>query len=115
MLVDHFKGEVPRTIEELTTLAGVGRKTANVVLGNAYGITAGIVVDTHVARLSQRLGWTRALAPLQIELDLQKIINFEDWILISHLLIWHGRRVCRARNPNCDSCFLFDRCPKKTV
>ena len=115
MLVDHFKGEVPRTIEELTTLAGVGRKTANVVLGNAYGINAGIVVDTHVARLSQRLGWTRALAPLQIELDLQKIINFEDWILISHLLIWHGRRVCRARNPNCDSCFLFDRCPKKTV
>lgn len=115
MLVDRFNGEVPRTIEELTSLAGVGRKTANVVLGNAYGITSGIVVDTHVARLSLRFGWTQALDPVRIELDLQKIINFKDWILISHLLIWHGRRICRARNPNCATCFLFDRCPKKTV
>ncbi len=114
-LVDTFDGEIPKTVDELTSLAGVGRKTANVVLGNVFGISVGIVVDTHVTRLARRLGWTSAKEPLQIELDLQKIINAEDWILISHLLIWHGRRVCRARNPSCETCFLFDRCPKKAV
>lgn len=114
-LVDRHKGEIPKTVELLTELDGVGRKTANVVLGNAFGITAGIVVDTHVMRLSQRLGWTMAQDPVKIELDLQKLVEHQDWVLISHLLIFHGRRVCKARNPACNSCFLFDLCPKKNV
>ena len=114
-LVDYHGGEVPKQIQELILLDGVGRKTANVVLGNAFNIISGIVVDTHVRRLSQRLGWTRAIDPIQIEKDLQKIIEHNDWILISHLLISHGRRVCKARNQSCESCFLFDHCPKKNV
>lgn len=114
-LVDSHQGLVPQSMEELTELAGVGRKTANVVLGNAFDIPVGIVVDTHVARLSYRLGWTRHEDPQKIESDLQKIIPKEMWIQISHLLIFHGRQICKARRPLCESCFLFDHCPKKGV
>jgi endonuclease-3 len=111
-LVQKYQGEVPKTLGQLIELAGVGRKTANVVLGNAFGITSGITVDTHVGRLAKRFGWTRFEDPVHIEKDLQKIIPYEDWILISHLLIWHGRRVCKSRNPDCRTCFLFDGCPR---
>ncbi len=111
-LVEKHQGEVPRDLNQLTELAGVGRKTANVVLGNAYGITSGIVVDTHVTRLSNRLGWTKSENPVVIEQDLQKRIPEEDWIQISHWLIYHGRQVCKARKPSCDTCFLFEQCPK---
>lgn len=112
ILVEHFGGQVPQTLDELVQLAGVGRKTANVVLGNAFGITSGIVVDTHVTRLSNRFGWTKSQDAVLIEKQLTKIVPKEDWILISHLLIFHGRRVCKARNPQCETCFLFDRCPR---
>jgi endonuclease III len=115
VIIQKHKGQVPRTLDELINLPGVGRKTANVVLGNAFSITSGIVVDTHVLRLSYRLGWSRGKTPEQTEQDLQKIIPHEDWILISHLLIWHGRRVCKARNPDCENCFLFDHCPRLGV
>lgn len=111
-LVEKYQGEVPQKLEQLVELAGVGRKTANVVLGNAYGITSGIVVDTHVTRLSNRLGWTKTENAVAIELDLQKIIPYEHWIIISHWLISHGREVCKARKPLCDTCFLFEQCPK---
>jgi endonuclease III len=114
-LVSSHAGQVPRTMEELTELAGVGRKTANVVLGNAFNIPVGIVVDTHVARLSYRLGWTRHEDPQKIEMDLQEIIPKEKWIELAHLLISHGRAICKARRPLCESCFLFDHCPKKGV
>ena len=114
-LISQHAGAVPRTMEELTALAGVGRKTANVVLGNAFNIPVGIVVDTHVARLSYRLGWTKHEDPQKIELDLQKVIPEDKWIQISHLLIFHGRQICKARRPLCESCFLFDQCPKKGV
>ena len=100
-LVDKYAGDVPRTMEELRELGGVGRKTANVVLGNAFGINAGVVVDTHVARLSGRLDLTKNEAPEKIELDLQKLVPNPDWALFSHLLIWHGRRRCFARKPDC--------------
>jgi len=111
-LVEHHGGEVPKNLESLVQLSGVGRKTANVVLGNAFGITSGIVVDTHVSRLATRLGWTRSQKPEQIELDLQKQVPHEHWILFSHWLIFHGRQVCKARKPVCDKCFLFEQCPK---
>lgn len=114
-LVDKHKGEVPQDLDQLVELPGVGRKTANVVLGNAFNITTGIVVDTHVARLSQRLGWTRHEDPVKIELDLQKIIPKDHWIQISHELIFHGRQICNARKPDCPNCFLFDLCPKRNV
>lgn len=114
-LMDYHQGQVPAEMEKLVELPGVGRKTANVVLGNAFNITSGIVVDTHVARLSQRLGWTRQEDPVKIENDLMKIIEKTDWVLISHLLIYHGRQVCKARNPECAQCFLFDLCPKRYV
>jgi endonuclease-3 len=112
ILVEHYGGNIPQTLDELVQLAGVGRKTANVVLGNAFGITSGIVVDTHVTRLSNRFGWTKSQDAVFIEKELIKMIPRADWILISHLLIFHGRRVCKARNPQCESCFLFDRCPR---
>jgi endonuclease-3 len=112
VLVEKYKGEVPNVLVDLVELAGVGRKTANVVLGNAYGITSGIVVDTHVTRLSNRLGWTKTENAVLIEQDLQKIIPLEHWIQISHWLISHGRQVCKARKPACDTCFLFEQCPK---
>ena len=104
-------GQVPRTMEDLVTLAGVGRKTANVVLGNAFGISHGIVVDTHVARLSARLGLTRETSPEKIEADLQRWVPPSKWTILSHWLIWHGRRRCLARNPDCAHCEVQQLCP----
>jgi endonuclease-3 len=114
-LVEEHGGEVPRELDALTKLPGVGRKTANVVLGNAFGIACGIVVDTHVKRLAYRLGLTSAKTPEKVELDLQPLIAKGDWILISHLLISHGRQICKARKPQCEKCFLEGVCPKKGV
>lgn len=110
-LVDRHGGEVPRSMDELTQLAGVGRKTANVVLGNAFNINEGIVVDTHVARLSQRFAFTNADDPVKIEADLIKMVPRGQWTLFSHLLIWHGRRRCYARNPDCEHCEVLKLCP----
>jgi endonuclease-3 len=110
-LVDKFGGQVPRTLAELLTLPGVARKTANVVLGTAYGIPSGVVVDTHVARLSQRLGMTRHSEPVKIEKDLMVLWQKERWIMSGHRLIWHGRRVCYARKPDCPHCPLAPLCP----
>lgn len=114
-LVERHNGEVPKTMEELTALDGVGRKTANVVLGNAFGINVGVVVDTHVSRLSRRLGLTRQTDPEKIEQELMKIIPQSDWALWSHWLIWHGRRRCDARKPDCDGCELRELCPRTGV
>jgi endonuclease-3 len=111
LLVARWNGEVPRTMAELLSLPGVARKTANVVLGTAYGIAEGIVVDTHVMRLSQRLALTRENGPEAIERDLTRSIPRERWILFSHQLIWHGRRVCHARKPSCDTCSMVPHCP----
>jgi endonuclease-3 len=110
-LVREHDSEVPQDLDHLTHLPGVGRKTANVVLGNAYGIEAGVVVDTHVARLSKRLGLTKHTDPVKIEKDLMKVIPREAWTLWSHLLIWHGRRRCSARKPDCPNCELRTLCP----
>lgn len=106
MLVERHGGEVPRTLAELVELPGVGRKTANVVLGVAFGAPEGVVVDTHVQRLSQRLGWTRHTGPVEIEQDLMKLFDRADWDRTSHVLIFHGRRVCSAQKPQCDDCPL---------
>lgn len=114
-LVDFHKGEVPQTMEALVELPGVGRKTANVVLGNAFNIASGVVVDTHVGRLSLRLGWTKNEDAVKAEQDLIKLIPQSDWVLVAHLLIFHGRKICKARNPDCPNCFLFDLCPKRYV
>lgn len=111
-LVRNHKGEVPQEFESLTELAGVGKKTANVVLGNAFNIASGVVVDTHVGRLSRRLGWTKLEDPEKVEDELKNIFPKDEWILLSHLLIFHGRRVCKARNPLCKTCFLVDHCPR---
>jgi endonuclease-3 len=111
-IVDQHGGEVPRTMDELLKLGGVGRKTANVVLGNAFNINCGIVVDTHVARLAQRLGLTRETAPEKIEQTLIPLVPQSQWTLFSHLLIWHGRRRCYARNPDCENCEVQSLCPK---
>ena len=110
-LVARHEGEVPRTIEELIQLDGVGRKTANVVLGNAFGVNVGVVVDTHVARLAARLGLTREKQPEKIERVLMQLVPQVDWTMVSHWLIWHGRRRCRARNPDCSGCELRAWCP----
>jgi endonuclease-3 len=110
-LADLFGGQVPRTMPELVGLDGVGRKTANVVLGNAFGINEGIVVDTHVARLSLRLGLTRHTQPEKIERDLEPLVPRKLWALFSHLLIWHGRRRCYARKPDCPHCEVLSLCP----
>ena len=110
-LVSQHGGEVPRTMEALTALAGVGRKTANVVLGNVFDIHVGVVVDTHVQRLSQRLDFTRQTTPEKIEQDLMVLIPPARWTLFSHWLIWHGRRRCMARNPDCPGCELRALCP----
>jgi endonuclease III len=109
-IVEEFGGEVPRTMEQLLTLPGVARKTANVVLGTAFGISSGIVVDTHVQRLAGRLDLTRNTDPKKIEQDLMRIIPREKWILFAHQLIWHGRRVCQARKPMCMECNLERIC-----
>jgi len=110
-LVERFGGEVPRTMAELLTLPGVARKTANVVLGTAYGIAAGVVVDTHVRRLAQRLGLSAEDDPEKIERDLMAVVPPARWIEIGHTLILHGRRVCAARAPACDRCAIRSRCP----
>ena len=114
-IVDTYGGEVPQTMDELLTLGGVARKTANVVLGVAYRIGVGIVVDTHVRRLSNRLGLTSHEDPEKIEKDLMQIVAQSEWIDFSHLLIFHGRRVCDARKPNCANCQLRHLCPSSTV
>jgi endonuclease-3 len=110
-LVERHGGEVPRTMEELVELPGVGRKTANVVLGNAMGIEAGIIVDTHVTRLSGRLGFTKHADPVDIERDLMKVVPRGEWTGFANRLILHGRRVCIARKPDCPNCVLNDICP----
>ncbi len=114
-LVEKHGGQVPRTMEELTQLGGVGRKTANVVLGNAYGINCGVVVDTHVGRLAQRFGLTKETAPEKIEQELMKLVPQEQWTMFSHWLIWHGRRRCYARKPDCPNCEVRDLCPRVGV
>ncbi|HEV7239588.1 MAG TPA: endonuclease III [Thermoanaerobaculia bacterium] len=114
-LVEKHGGEVPRTIEELVALPGVGRKTANVVLGNAYGIEAGVIVDTHVTRLSGRLGFTESADPVEIEQDLMKIAPRGEWTAFANRLILHGRRVCIARKPLCEECALNDICPSAEI
>src|SRR3989440_2549221 len=115
MLVEEFDGEVPKTMEELLPLPGVARKTANVVLGVAYGIAAGIVVDTHVSRLSKRFRLTRQTDPGKIEQDLVELVPRKDWIIFSHLLIFHGRRVCKARRPLCEECAVEKLCPSSIL
>jgi endonuclease III len=112
-IVEEFHGEVPKTMDQLLTLPGVARKTANVVLGTAFGIPAGVVVDTHVQRLAGRLDLTKNTEPKKIELDLMKEIPQDKWILFSHQLIWHGRRVCQARKPKCIECNLVALCYSK--
>ncbi|MGD8319476.1 MAG: endonuclease III [Gemmatimonadota bacterium] len=114
-LVEEHDGEVPRSMEELHGLPGVGRKTANVILGNAFGIDEGVVVDTHVKRLSTLLGFTREKTPEKIERDLMELFPRDRWTLLSHLLIWHGRRVCDARNPRCEACVVSHLCPSSRV
>jgi endonuclease-3 len=110
ILVDKYGGDVPKTMEELTTLPGVGRKTANVVLSNAFGVAA-IAVDTHVFRVTNRLGLAKAKDVLETEMQLMRGIPKEKWSNAHHWLIWHGRKVCSARKPSCGACFLFDICP----
>jgi endonuclease-3 len=112
-IVEEFGGEVPRTMDELLTLPGVARKTANVVLGTAFGIAVGVVVDTHVTRLSHRLDLSRNTDPKKIETDVMQIIPQERWVSFSHQLIWHGRRVCQARKPKCVECNLESICYAK--
>ncbi len=115
LLVLRHKGQVPTEVAELVAFPGVGKKTANVVLGNAFNISSGVVVDTHVGRLARRMGWSAHKDPIKVEEDLKKLIPKSDWILVSHLLIWHGRQVCMARNPNCQNCALIDLCLRKDV
>ena len=114
-LVEKHGGEVPADMDALTALAGVGRKTANVVLGNVFGINEGVVVDTHVARLGTRLGLTREKTAENIEQDLIRLIPRKNWALFSHWLIWHGRRRCSARKPECAACEIADLCPRTGV
>lgn len=114
-LVENFGGKVPQTMEELLTLNGVARKTANVVLGNAFGIASGVVVDTHVSRLSQRLGLTAENTPEKIEKDLSNLVPKKHWVMFPHWLITHGRKICHARKPKCPECVLENICPKINV
>lgn len=113
MIVEHFNSKVPRTMDELTRLPGVARKTANIILSNAYGIHEGIAVDTHVKRLSYRLGLTRHEDPVKIEKDLMILTPKNEWGTLSHLLIFHGRKICQAKKPNHKECVLYDICPSK--
>lgn len=110
-VVTDFEGEIPRTLEEMTSLAGVARKTANVVLGTAYGIASGVVVDTHVKRVCKRLGLTQETDPVKVERDLMACIPKDKWIDFGQQVIWHGRRVCHAKKPACDTCALAPLCP----
>ena len=114
-VAEKHDGNVPATMDELVELPGVGRKTANVVLGNAFDINEGVVVDTHVGRLSVRLGLTNETDPVKVEQALMPLIPRDDWTLVAHLLIFHGRRVCLARTPRCESCVLADVCPSARV
>ena len=111
VLLEKFGGQVPHTMDELLELPGVARKTANVVLGNAFGIKAGVVVDTHVTRLSHRLGFSQEKTAEKIEQDLIEIVPKKDWVMFPHLLIYHGRQICKARNPMCDECAVEKQCP----
>jgi len=115
VLIEEFGGEVPRTMAELLRVPGAARKTSNVVLGVAYGIAEGVVVDTHVSRLSQRLKLTRQKDPVKIEKDLMELVPKKDWIIFSHLLIFHGRRVCKARRPLCEECAVEKLCPSSML
>lgn len=112
LVADH-NGEVPRTMAELRPLPGIGRKTANCVLGNAYGLSEGITVDTHVLRLSRLLGFSRERDAEKLERELMELIPREDWAMVSHLLIWHGRRVCIANRPKCGECVIAEWCPSR--
>lgn len=114
-LVEKHGGEVPRTMAELVKLPGVGRKTANVVLGNAFGVNEGVVVDTHVGRVGMRLGFIKESDPVKAEQELMRLFPDADWTQLSHLLIFHGRRICSARAPKCPQCFLSDICPSSSV
>jgi endonuclease-3 len=114
-LVEKFSGEVPRTMDELHALAGVGRKTANVVLGNAFNINLGVVVDTHVTRLTNRLGLAKGTDAVKLEQELMKLVPQNEWARFSHWLIWHGRRRCAARNPDCENCEIKKLCPQVGV
>jgi endonuclease-3 len=111
VLTEEYGGQVPHTMDELLVLPGVARKTANVVLGNAFGVKAGVVVDTHVTRLSHRLALTQQKTAEKIEQDLIEIVPKKDWVIFPHLLIWHGRKICKARNPLCAECPLEKLCP----
>lgn len=114
-LVEEHGGELPRSMKELSALPGIGRKTANVILGNAFGIDEGVVVDTHVKRLSRRLGFTAEATPEKIEKELMALFPRRVWTMLAHLLIWHGRRVCKARRPLCNRCPVSHRCPSSAV
>jgi endonuclease III len=114
-IITHYGGEVPRTMADLLTLPGVARKTANVVLGNAFGIDEGFVVDTHIGRLARRFGWTTSEDPVKVEQDLMRIIPREDWLNLSHLMIYHGRAICQARRPLCEQCTLTAVCPSAFI
>jgi len=114
-LVDRFSGEIPRSLDELVKLPGVGRKTASVVLGAGFGLAEGVVVDTHVARISRLLGLTTEKDPVKIERDLVAVLPKKDWISYSHMLIVHGRTVCMARRPKCRGCFLSELCPSAAI
>jgi len=114
-ILDEFKGNVPATMDELLTLPGVARKTANVVMGNAYNTASGVVVDTHVGRIAQRLKLTRQTVPEKIENDLMKLVPKKDWVKFSHIVILHGRAVCKAIKPDCPGCVLSSVCPSSTV
>lgn len=111
MIVERFHGEVPRTMAELTTIPGAARKTANVVLGNAYGVVDGVVVDTHVGRVARRLGLTSQEDPVKVEQDLMRLLPQSDWLDFSHCVIYHGRALCQARRPLCEQCAMVDLCP----
>jgi endonuclease III len=115
LLVQNHGAVVPANMDQMVALPGVGRKTANVVLGNAFGLTTGVVVDTHVFRVSHRLGLTLGKNPQQVELDLMELVPREDWVIFSHLLIFHGRQICKARRPQCERCPVNTLCPKKGV
>ncbi|MEP6920112.1 MAG: endonuclease III [bacterium] len=115
MLTEQYSGRVPETMDELLELPGVARKTANVVLGNAFGLSSGVVVDTHVTRLSRRLGLTRQRNPEKIEQDLIEIVPKKDWVIFSHLLIAHGRKICKARTPLCAECVVEKYCPSSSL
>lgn len=111
-IINDFNGEIPADMEKLLTLNGVARKTANVVLGNAFGIASGVVVDTHVRRLSNRLGLTEQQDPVKIEQELNELVPKKNWVMFPHWLIWHGRAICKARKPLCEECVLDEICPK---